>query len=326
MFTTLIVQPIFNLLVAIYALIPSHNFGMAIIIFTVIVRLALWPLLKKQLHQARVMRELQPELKKIKKATKGNRQQEAVMVQELYKERGVNPFASIGVMLLQLPILIGLYSGLRKVVDDPKQLYEFAYPFLQHLPWMEHIAHNIKDFDSTLFGIVDLARPALGPKGLYWPAMIIVVASCIVQYFQSKQLMATDKNAKGLRSILKEAGSGKQAEQADINAAVGRSTMFLLPAMIFLFTVQLPSALSLYWLVGGIVAYIQQTIVLREDTTEMEAIADMPDKKVKSNKKTSSKKNVAEIAEAEVVDAAPAKKQKSPKKKKSSSNKKKRRK
>jgi YidC/Oxa1 family membrane protein insertase len=113
-FTTIIVRPIFNLLVAIYALLPGHNFGLAIIIFTIVVRLALWPLLKKQLHQAKIMRKLQPELKEIKKAAKGDRQKEALMMQELYKERGINPFGSIGIVLLQLPILIGLYSGLRR--------------------------------------------------------------------------------------------------------------------------------------------------------------------------------------------------------------------
>jgi YidC/Oxa1 family membrane protein insertase len=324
-FTTFIVRPIFNLLVAIYALIPGHNFGLAIIIFTIIIRLLLWPLLKKQLHQARIMRELQPELKKIKAASKGNRQQEAIMVQELYKERGINPFSSIGVMLLQLPILIGLYSGLRRVVDDPHQLVTFSYPFLQHLPWMQHIEANIHSFDGTLFGVVDLTRAALGPAGVYWPAMLIVVASSIVQYFQGKQLMATSKDAKGLRTILKEAGSGKQADQADINAAVGKSTQFLLPVMIFFFTVNLASALSLYWLVGGIVAFIQQTIVLREDTVEMEALADAKGKGTKKQLAKSNTKNVNEIAEAEVVREAGSGKPKS-KKKKSSSKKHKRRK
>src|ERR1700759_4235860 len=98
MFTTIIVQPIFNLLVLIYALIPGHNFGMAIIIFTVIVRLLMWPLVKKQLHQAKLMRQLQPELKRIKAETKGDRQKESMMVMELYKERGINPFSSLGLV------------------------------------------------------------------------------------------------------------------------------------------------------------------------------------------------------------------------------------
>lgn len=328
MFTTIIVRPIFNLLVAIYALIPGHNFGLAIVIFTVIVRLLLWPLLKKQLHQARLMRELAPELKKIKKAAKGNRQKEALMVQELYKERGINPFGSIGVMILQLPILIGLYQGLAKVVVDPHRIVTFSYPFLQHLPWMKQLAGNIHLFDHTLFGFVDLTRSALGSKGTYWPAMIIVLGSAVVQYLTSRQLMATNKDAKGLRAILKEAGSGTQADQADINAAVGKSTVFLIPAMIFLFTVRLASALSLYWLVGGIVQLIQQSIVLREDTTEMEAIADAPSGKKAESKPNAKKsaKDVAKIVEAEVIEQPKIEKTKPKKKKSSTQSRKKRRK
>lgn len=318
MFTDLIVRPIFNLLVAIYALIPGHNFGLAIIIFTIIVRLLLWPLVRKQLHQAKLMRQLQPEIRKIKAATKGNRQKEMMMVQELYKERGVNPFGSIGVMILQIPILIGLYSGLRKVVDDPHQLVTFSYPFLQHLGWLKELAHDIHLFDHTLFGAVDLTRSALGPSGTYWPAMLIVLSSAVVQYYQSKQLTAGDKDAKNLRTILKEAGSGKQADQSELNAAIGRSTRFLLPAMIFLFTVNLPSALSLYWLVGGVVAFIQQSRVLREDVNEMESLADKKTKTAKS-------KDVANIAEAEVVSDA-KKKAPKPKHKKTAQYKKRRKK
>src|SRR5579859_5735711 len=153
MFTTLIVQPIFNLLVLIYAILPGHNFGLAIIIFTVIVRLALWPLLKRQLHQTKKMRKLQPELKRIKKEAKGDKQKESAMVMALYKEHGVSPFGSILILIIQLPILIALYSGLRRVIDQPHQIISFAYPSLQHLPWMQQLSHNIHLFDATLFGI-----------------------------------------------------------------------------------------------------------------------------------------------------------------------------
>ncbi len=324
LFTTLIVRPIFNLLVAIYALIPGHNFGLAIIIFTIIVRLLMWPLLKKQLHQTRLMRELQPELKKIKAASKGNRQQEQQMVMELYKERGINPVGSLGVLVLQLPILLGLYSGLRRVVEDPHQLVTFSYPFVRHLVWIQHLQGNLKSFDHTLFGVVDLTRAALGPAGVYWPAMIIVIGSAVVQYYQGRQLMATNKDAKGLRAILKEAGNGKQADQADINAAVGKSTQFLLPVMIFFFTVNIASALSLYWLVSGLVAYIQQSLILREDTTEMEAFIDKPASTGGQSQKTD-KKDISKIAEAEVVSQPDTPKPKA-KKKKSSGKKHKRRK
>lgn len=288
MFTTYIAQPIFNLLVAIYALLPGHNFGLAIIIFTIIIRLLLWPLVKKQLHQTKVMRRIQPELKKIKQQTKGDRQREALLTMELYKERGIKPMASLGVVLLQLPILLALYSGLNRVIKDPHQMYDFAYPFLQHLGWMQQLNDNIHLFDESLFGVVDLTRAAIGNAGFYLPAFILVTGSAITQYYISRQLLPQAKDGRGLRAILRDAGQGKQTDQSEVNAAVGRSTIYFLPIMIFFFTVSLASALSLYWLVGGLVAYLQQAAVLREDETEMEALTDTP-------------KKVDDIPEAEIV-------------------------
>lgn len=315
MFTTLIAQPVFNVLVFIYALLPGHNFGLAIILFTVLVRLLLWPLVKKQLHQTKVMRKLQPELKKIKKQSKGDRQKEAAMTMELYKERGFSPFGSIGILLVQLPILIALYSGLNRVVHDPDQLIKFAYPFLQDFSWLKHLAANIHLFDGSLFGVVDLTKSALSKNGVYWPGMVLVLGSAVIQYFQSAQLLPQNKDGRKLRDILKDAGKGNQTDQSEINAAISGGTKYLLPAFIFIFTVHLASALSLYWLVGGLVAFIQQSIVLRDDETEMEAIADEP-----------SKKDAATIPEAEVVDAPVAKPntQNKAKAKKSSKSKKRR--
>jgi YidC/Oxa1 family membrane protein insertase len=292
MFTTLIVQPIFNLLVLIYVLLPGHNFGLALILFTIVIRLLLWPLVKRQLHQTKAMRKMQPEIKKIKQAAKGSKQKESQMLMELYKEKGINPLGTFPILIVQFVVLIGLYSGLRRVIANPHNLISFAYPSLQHLGWMEQLAHNIHLFDNTLFGVVNLGRSALG-SGVYVPALIIVLGSALAQYYQSKQLLPSSPDQRSLRSILRDAGSGSQADQSEVNAAVGRSTRFLLPVMIFLFTVNLASALSLYWLVGGLVAFIQQSFVLREDETEMETIADKPGK------------DVAAIPEAEIVTRAP---------------------
>ncbi|MBX6334977.1 membrane protein insertase YidC, partial [Candidatus Saccharibacteria bacterium] len=107
LWNALIVQPIFNLLVLIYGILPGHNFGLALIILTIIVRLLMWPLIKKQLHQVKVMRKIQPELKRIKKEAAGDRRKESLLMMELYRERGINPFSTLGVLLLQIPILIG---------------------------------------------------------------------------------------------------------------------------------------------------------------------------------------------------------------------------
>lgn len=316
MFDTLIVQPIFNLLSLIYALLPGHNFGLAIIIFTIVVRFAMWPLVKKQLHQTKLMRQLQPEVKRIEKEAKGDKRKKSMLMMELYKERGVNPFASIGVLLVQLPILLGLFWGLRRVTEDPIQMEAFSYSFIQGLGWIQQLAANVDLFDPTLFGWADLARPALGNEGLYIPALLIVIGSAVTQYYQSVQLMPNTKDSKSLRAIFKDAGQGKQPEQSEINAAMGRSMKFMLPAMILLFTVYLPSALALYWFTSGLVALIQQSIVLRRDTEEMEttgAVSKPAGKSAVSKKASDKAKNAVE---AEVVAKKPAASRAKPAKKK----------
>jgi len=294
MFTTVIVQPIFNLLVLIYNLIPGHNFGLAIIAFTIIVRLLMWPLVKKQLHHAKAMRDLAPELKRIKAAAKGDRQKESKLTMELYKEREINPFASLGLVLVQAPILIGLYIGLQKLIKDPNQIISFSYSFL-HFGWLTQLAHNIHQFDNTLFGLVDLTRTALGPKGTYWPALILVALSAIVQFVQSKQLMPQSKDARSLKKILSEAGQGAKADQAEVNAAVGRGTLFLIPFFVFIVGLRLAAALPLYWLVSSAVALIQQSKILKEDVVEVKTLTEAQsgrevEPRPKSRKHSSKKK------------------------------------
>ena len=285
MFTTIIVQPIFNLLVLICAVLPGHNFGLAIIIFTIIIRILMWPLVKKQMHQAKAMRELQPELKKIKADAKGDRQKESRLVMELYKEREINPFGTIGILIVQLPIFIGLYSVITRIVEDPHTLVTFSYSWLHNLPWIESLSGDITRFDSTLLGIVNLTESAIQKSGgIYIPAFIIVLGSAVSQYFQSKQLLPDSKDSRSLRKILKDAGSGKKADQGEVNAAVGRSTRYLLPGLILFVTIGLPAALPLYWLTTGVVAYFQQAKILNQDETELMTVVD----------KTSSTKTVIE--------------------------------
>ncbi|MGH7195731.1 MAG: YidC/Oxa1 family membrane protein insertase [Candidatus Saccharimonadales bacterium] len=314
MFTTIIVRPIFNLLVLIYGILPGHDVGLSIIIFTVVIRLILWPLVKKQLTQAKAMKELQPEIKRIKQATKGNRQEESRMLMELYKEREVSPFSSIGPLIIQFIVLIGLYIGLERVAKNPHLIVSYAYPGLRGLPWIHHLASgHIHDFHNTFLGIVNLNRSALSHGAIYFPALVLVFGSAITQYFQSKQLMPSDANARGLKDILRDSKTGKQADQSEMSAAVGRGTRYFLPAIVFIFTISYPATLGLYWFVGGLVAYIQQAIVLREDTDKLEAAAVPAD----------ARKNPATIKEAEVVASPTAKSKTAPQKHKKPSGKKK---
>lgn len=92
----------------IYSLVPGGDFGVAIIVFTILIRFAMYPLVRSQLHQTKMMRKMQPELAEIKKNANGDRQLEAAQQMELY---GVwyqsVPFLLI--LIIQLPIFIALY-------------------------------------------------------------------------------------------------------------------------------------------------------------------------------------------------------------------------
>ena len=290
MFQTLIVQPIFNLLALIYGVIPGHDFGLSVIVFTIIIRMLLWPLLKKQLHQQKIQRDLQPEIKKIRDRTKGNKQREAELLMELYKERGVKPFATIGLLFVQLPILLGLFRGLRLLSSDKMTILTLTYPWVQNIGWMAQVKADLNNFDETLFGLVDLTRSGFGQAGTYWPVIFLALLAGILQYYQSKQLMPKPKDARGLRDILRSEASGKKADQAEINAAVGRGARYIFPVITFVFASSVPGALALYWATGSAVALIQQRSVLREDVEEMEEQADKASKKSGNNQPSGNKK------------------------------------
>jgi YidC/Oxa1 family membrane protein insertase len=292
MFTTLIVQPIFNVLSLIYALIPGHDFGVAIILFTLLARFALYPLLKKQLKNTKAMRELQPELKKIKEAAKGNRQQESLMMMELYKEKEIKPLSQLGLMVLQIIVFIALFSGLNRVVNNPQQIVDFSYPVVQNTSWMKEIGADITKFDENFLGKIDLTRAAIDEgKPLYWPALLLVLGSAVVQYLQIKQTMPVAKDSRKLKDILKDANAGKQADASEVNAAMSRNLMYFMPILIFVLSIGFPAALALYWFVGGLIAYAQQSYLLQQDEFAMESASAVVVRKksLKETKETSEK-------------------------------------
>ena len=103
----------------------------------------MWPLLKKQLHQGKVMRELQPQIKEIRKKNKGNRQKESQEMMALYKKHGVNPLGSIGLLAVQLPVFFGLFSALRSFISSPERLMELPYSFVRNIESVKEILASV---------------------------------------------------------------------------------------------------------------------------------------------------------------------------------------
>ena len=165
-FELFIVQPIFNLLLFIYSIVPYADFGIAIIIFTIIIRFAMWPLVVKQLHQVKAMRKLQPELAKIKKASKGNRQLESMQMLELYKKHEVKPFRSILILLIQLPIFIALFQVIQIFTTHRDSIDKFTYGFMQVFEPVKQLIADPSNFNEKFLGVIDLTQHAIKPRVL----------------------------------------------------------------------------------------------------------------------------------------------------------------
>lgn len=307
LFDTLIVQPIFNLLALIYGLIPGSDFGISVILFTIIVRLAMWPLVKKQLHQTKLMRAVQPELKKIKAKAKGNRQLEAQLMMELYRERGVKPFSSIGLLFLQLPIFIALFRVIQIITAERDKIADFTYPVVEQLkPIADIITSRSHQFDESLLGLIDLTKAGIVDGGAYWPVIVLSAIAAALQYVQSKQITPSIESNRKLRDVFRDSAAGKEVDQAEVSAIMTNRMILIFPFVTFTVGLYLPGALVLYFAVSSAVAVIQQHILLGKDIEEMEVIAD--EKVPKTTKQTTRRAEAA--TEATVVTTPPKKSKK----------------
>lgn len=296
LFDVVIVQPILNLLMVIYAVIPGSDFGISVVLFTIIIRLLLWPLVKKQLHQAKAMRKMQPELVKIREKYKKNSQAQGLAMMELYKQHNISPFGSIGVLLIQLPILIAMYRVVQIFVMYRSDLSKYTYGFMENLPAVKHLIDNPDNFNHYFLGLVDLTQHAVSQSGVVIGLMILALIAAVLQYFTSKQMSPNSDNGKRLRDVLAEASQGQEANQAEVNAIVMRKMTKFMPVMMFFVMIYLPGALVLYMVTSNAVAFIQNKIILGKDEQEMEQIA-----KDGSSKKPTAKQRAAKATEARVT-------------------------
>ena len=238
------------------------DFGLAVIILTVIVRLLIWPLVTRQLHSQRVMQQLQPEVAKIREKAKGDRQKETEMLMELYREKGTSPFAPILPLLIQLPIFFALYIVLRDSVHV-NEISKLAYDWVKELGPIQDILNGEVKFSPSLFGLVDLTKPN-------W---VLAVMAGAAQYLQTKMLQPKHQPA---------------GDQAKIMA----SMVIIFPIITAIISLTLPSALALYWVVTSAVAAFQQYWVLHRDAEEMEEMAEeIEEKKIKTENKPKKKKS-----------------------------------
>lgn len=300
LFQLLIVQPIFNILTVIYSLIPGNDFGVAVIIFTIIIRFLLYPLVKNQLHQTRQMRKLQPELAKIKARNKGNKQAEAMQMMELYKKYGIKPMRSIGILAIQLPIFIALYQVIQIFVIHRDQVAQYSYNFLEGLEPIKRLIENPDSFNPHMLGIIDLSKVAVSGQGIYIPLFIMAIIGALTQYIMTRQTMPKTEGTRRFRDIMADAANGKQADQSEMNSVMMGGMAKILPIMMFFILISIPGVLALYFTTSNLVAVAQQHYLLKKDETELEEIAE-EEVVTKTHKKATAKAREKQAREGNVT-------------------------
>ncbi len=238
-FHTLFYDPIYNGLIFLVSNFSWMDLGMAVICITIIVKLILFPLTKSSIKTQIKVKEVEPEVNRLKKEYEDDRETQARKIMELYKENEINPFASFLTLLIQLPILFALYfvfvkGGLPTVDVD------ILYSFIQ--------APDVID-KTTFLGFIDITQKSF----------ILAVLAGVSQFFQIRLVMPEIKPKKTGTNDFKE----------DLIRNMQLQMKYVLPVFIFFIAYSFISALALYWVTSNIFM-IGQELYIRKNIRPVE--------------------------------------------------------
>ncbi|PIR84175.1 hypothetical protein COU18_00260 [Candidatus Kaiserbacteria bacterium CG10_big_fil_rev_8_21_14_0_10_51_14] len=236
-FHAVVYDPLYNGLAFLVGVIPSHDMGLAVIALTIVVRIIIYPLSQRAIHAQMAMKKLAPEIEKLKVKHKNDRAEQGRAMFALYREHGVRPLASIGLLFLQLPVLFGLYwvfysGGFPEV--DPTLLYSFI-----SVP---------PEVNMEFLGFVDMGANH---------NLVLAVLVTLSQVVYSRLSMGSRK--KVLDATPVEASlSGDLAKSFDLQAR------YMLPLIIGVFSYFVAAAVPLYWLTSNLCMIGQEFLAGRK--------------------------------------------------------------
>ncbi len=228
-FQATVYNPLYNGLIFFVDVIPTHDVGLAVIALTIVARFILLPLSKRAVEAQMAMKDLAPEVEELKKKHKEDRAEQSRAIFALYKARNIHPFAGFLLVLLQFPILIGLYfvfahGGLPNV--DASILYSF-------IP----VPANV---NMEFLGLISMSDRSI----------VLAVLSAVTQFVYTRLSMGppSTKDPSPVESSL----SGDLAKSFDLQAR------YVLPLMIGAIAFSIVSAAPLYWTTSNIFMIIQE--------------------------------------------------------------------
>lgn len=230
--TTVFYDPLHNALIFLTSVVPGGDVGIAVIILTVAVKLILFPLSKRSIHSQAKLRELEPEMKKIKEKYK-NKEEQARKTFELYKVHKINPFSGCLLILIQLPVIIALY-----------------YVFFKGLSFAEGTLYSFVQIPETLnmnfLGLVNMQEKSL----------ILAILAGVSQFIQARLMMPKSKE--------NSVGSGKGDFQENLKKSMQFQMRYILPVFIAVIAYQISSAVALYWVTSNTFQIGQEIFMKRK--------------------------------------------------------------
>lgn len=240
MWDAIIIRPFINLLLIIYNLVGS--FGWAIVLFTILIRLVIYPLMAKQINSSKKMAEMQQDKRYLEMQKKYKNDQEKLAQEQmkLYKELGVSPFASCLPTLIQFPIIIGLYQAIiQSLANSPIELMNL----------MRHIYPNLLNMADLIplqskFLWMDLGQPErLFIPGISFGIPILAIIVVTTTYLQSKMTMANS------------AAGNEQAK------AMSNMMNLYMPILMGYLALSLASGLAVYFVISNLMGIVQYALM-----------------------------------------------------------------
>ncbi|MDB5266774.1 MAG: 60 kDa inner rane insertion protein preprotein translocase subunit YidC [Parcubacteria group bacterium] len=231
LYHAVIFNPLYNLLIALFTVLPWADAGVVVIILTIIVRLILYPLSKKAVMTQVRMQEINPRIKEINQKYKDDAEEKAKATLALYKETGVNPFSGVLVLIIQLPIIWALYRIFLQS-GFPNVNTELLYGFI-HVP--SHI--------NTLFlGLIDITQKSA----------LLALLAAITTFLQLK--LATKSSAPSAKGSFGE----------DLAESMQKQMKYLFPILVFFISYKISGVIALYWLTSNVFTIGQELVVRRK--------------------------------------------------------------
>lgn len=236
-----IYQPVYNALVALYNLFG--DFGIALIVLTIIIKVLLIPLSRTQIKSQKEMQEIQPKLKALQKKYKNDKEKLSRETLALYKEHHINPAAGCLPLIVQMTLLITLYRVIinsshdHTISFDPNHLYPFiAFP---------------SSVDPLFLNVMLLPEPNI----------VLAVITAAAQFYQMK--MMQPKTTPEPTPVKKD--SSGTPDMPDFATIMQKQMLFFVPAMTLFIGITFPSGLLLYWLASTVFMILQQWWTMRDD-------------------------------------------------------------